>query len=212
MALLVLLLFLLGCLLGFVGLVFGARALRWTLAFILFLPFILIAVAIYNANHPNPPAASNAFSDLLGSPKAPAKYTLSGDLTSGYDLIGPPMAPSDASASTPAAVAPQQPAEHWFYHGNLVDWGPFPSYEEAVATCKAYFIKCEESSFTTVDCSPGSPSQQSTACIRQAALQSAPQPKPEEQTQSPIIWATNGECPSGYTGTNGSNGVVCVLQ
>jgi hypothetical protein len=46
MDLLVLLLVLLGCLLGFVGLVFGARAFRYTLAVILALPLIFAVLVI----------------------------------------------------------------------------------------------------------------------------------------------------------------------
>jgi hypothetical protein len=42
----IILLVLVGCLLGFVFLVFGARAFRWTLAFILFLPLLFVALAI----------------------------------------------------------------------------------------------------------------------------------------------------------------------
>jgi hypothetical protein len=48
-----------GCLLGFVFLVFGSRAFRWTLAFILFLPLLFAALFIYGmltaAAHHVPP-------------------------------------------------------------------------------------------------------------------------------------------------------------
>jgi hypothetical protein len=45
------LLVLAGCLLGFVGLVFGLRAARWTLAAILFLPLLFMAAMIWEIAH-----------------------------------------------------------------------------------------------------------------------------------------------------------------
>jgi hypothetical protein len=55
-----------GCLLGFVALVFGLRAARWTLAFLLLLPLLFFAAGfpgIKTANHP-PPGVTD-YSGLL---------------------------------------------------------------------------------------------------------------------------------------------------
>jgi hypothetical protein len=59
MAVLFIFLIFLGCLLGFVGLTFGARAIRWTLIALFASPFVLTAIAWRQpANQPaNQPAA-----------------------------------------------------------------------------------------------------------------------------------------------------------
>jgi predicted aspartyl protease len=44
---------------------------------------------------------------------------------------------------------PVQPTDLvWYYSDGQVGWGPFHTYEEALAYCKAYFLKCERSRFT----------------------------------------------------------------
>jgi hypothetical protein len=134
-----------GCLLGFVGLVFGFRAFRWTFAFILFLPLFFAALFIYDNIRDNQARTASA---------APAAALAM------FPTVKP-AAPQQPAPTQPQSAGPG----YWYYNDNLVDWGPFHTREEAVAYCKAYFIKCEDSRFSTADCAPGSPAQYSSACI-----------------------------------------------
>jgi hypothetical protein len=70
-----------------------------------------------------------------------------------YCKASPPVLKYTCKDSAFWAAPPVQPADLvWSYSDGQVGWGPFHTYEEALAYCKAYFLKCERSRFTTSSC------------------------------------------------------------